>query len=68
MFFKIARKLFTGSGEKVNFVFGTPICFACLIESYWKVIQAIFKILLESFKCDIIEISYKYYFSDIFLT
>jgi hypothetical protein len=43
MFFKIARKLFTGSGEKVNFVFGTPICFACLIESYWKVIQAILK-------------------------
>jgi hypothetical protein len=43
IFFKIASKLFKGSREKVNFVFGTPICFACLIESYWKVIQAILK-------------------------
>jgi hypothetical protein len=54
MFFKIFRKLFNGRGEKVEYVL-------LIIEIYWKVVQAIKKILLESSKCDFEEISNKYY-------
>jgi hypothetical protein len=35
--------------------------FCLIIEIYWKVVQAIKKILLESSKCDFEEISNKYY-------